>query len=1358
MASTFGKLEPFDPTTDKFTDYHERLGFFFEANSVTTPEKKKAIFLTSIGAQQFRLLKDLAQPDTISIKTYTELCILLKEHHEPAPPMFLQRALFESRARKSSESPQQFMVALRHLAEHCRFGTQLEERLCEKFARGINNEEVQRKLLSKSDLTLREAMKIAVATVQTSNAAKELNNHDNYPVNYSKKTPYHQKNTEKKHYQNSNRTQDFVPRVDSTRRCHRCGGPHNQKACKFKEAKCYICSKNGHIAKVCRSKSNNTNHHLDSSKGRVVLSNSKEDSDSDELNLFSLTNKSKTRCDPINVILKLTSEKGEMQEQFQVDTGAAVSVMNYQDYKHKLETNTKLEKTNIIISTYTGEQAKVYGEVVLQVTYNNETHSLPLVIIGGEGPPLLGRNWLANMKLDWHALFSITRGYTNNNLNQVLIDNEEVFGSETGLLRDHKVKIHISENAPPKFCRARHPPYTLKKGIEDELTRLLNDDIIEQVEFSDWATPIVPVVKKDKSIRICGDYKQTVNQHIEVNQYPIPLVDDLANNLARGQKFTTLDFSNAYTQLLLDSESSKLTTINTHKGLFRYKRLCFGISACPAIFQKVMDGLFAHIKNCVVYFDNLYITGKDDKEHLETLKRVLGICKQKGLRLKNSKCEFMKPEVEFVGHLINKDGLRPQPEKVKAINNAPVPTNVSELKSFLGLLNFYGKYIRNLSDILAPLHVLLQKDKSWHWGVEQQAAFTASKQALTSKQLLVHYDPSKPLILICDASPVGVGAILAQKEDDGEKPICYASRSLNRVERKYAQIDREARSLIFGIKKFHKYIYGRQITLVTDHKPLIGLFGENRPIPEQASLRIQRWAMTLSAYSYELIYRPGIQNCADALSRLPLPEADPVDDKSPNPILHLFEALEDSTLTAETIATETQADPILAQVSHNIQHGWPKVRNPIFNPFYLKKEVLNIDNNCIFWGSRVLVPQTLRTAVLDLLHEEHIGIVRMKALARCYVWWPLIDCDIEKLSKSCDICELNKNTPPKAFLHPWEWPERPWQRVHMDFAGPFLGKMFLIIVDAHSKWLDVITMNNITSENTILVLREVFATWGLPESMVSDNGPTFTSDIFKKFMAHNKVKHILSTPFHPSTNGLAERAVETFKNSMRKNVKGSVRERVAKFLTKYRSTPHSTTGVSPSELMLGRRMRTHLDLLHPSIRSHVDNEQTRQKINHDRHSRPCNIGIDDTVVVRNYRKGDKWIPGTVTEQTGPVSFKVQTQDHSIVRKHADQLRTSACGFDFPLATHSQTEPQTSPNDYYSINRGGKGVESIENVITPSIENVNIPSIENVNIPSIENENLSTTISTQNDTMNNDSIEPRRSSRYKKKPDYLEDYT
>ena len=540
-------------------------------------------------------------------------------------------------------------------------------------------------------------------------------------------------------------------------------------------------------------------------------------------------------------------------------------------------------------------------------------------------------------------------------------------------------------------------------------------------------------------------------------------------------------------------------------------------------------------------------------------------------------------------------------------------------------------------------------------GEREKKSFASSKAALMSNKILAHFNPNLKTIITCDGSPYGVGAVLSQVDDKGvEKPVCYASKTLAKAEQNYSQTDREGLSMIFAVKKWHKYIWGRHVLIKTDHKPLLGIFGKG--IPEHASARVQRWATLLNAYYYDLEYIPGTANVADVLSRMPVGEVK--SDDIPPEVYALFQTIENSSVKAKDIAQETAKDPVLARVFQKVKFGWSKLdkSDESLTNFYMKRNELSIDNECVLWGVRVIIPTTLRESILNMLHDTHIGVARMKSQARSWMWWPKMDEDIEAMVKACFNCQLHSNKPSKVPLMPWEWPEEPWDRLHLDFAGPFLGKLFLIICDAHSKWLEVKIMNNITASETILQLREVFSVIGLCKEIVTDNGPTFTSDEFQTFLRYNGIKSILVSPYHTASNGLAKRNVQTFKKGMIKNDKGTIKERVCRFLTKYRAIPHSTTGLSPYELLFGRKMRTHLDLLHPSLMSTVLKQQDNQRVNHDKSAKERDLNVGDQILAQNFsEKGEKWVPGVIIEKSGPYSFRVKTT-LGIWRRHVDQLK------------------------------------------------------------------------------------------------------
>ena len=349
-------------------------------------------------------------------------------------------------------------------------------------------------------------------------------------------------------------------------------------------------------------------------------------------------------------------------------------------------------------------------------------------------------------------------------------------------------------SAPPssacnRFHKPRSVPYAIRSAIEQDLERLESSGIIEKVQYSDWVAPVVPVPKGDGGIRLCGDYKVTVNPVLKVDQYPVPTPEDLFATLAGGQTFTKLDLSQAYQQVCLEPESCKHVTINTHKGLYQYTRLPFGVASAPAVFQQLMEKILQAVPGVVVYLDDILITGKNEGEHLANLQQVLERFKQYGIRLKQAKCRIMKPSVDYLGYCIDKNGLHTLLEKISAIQDAPRPKSVKKLRSFLGLVNYYGRFIRDLSTVTYPLNRLLCKGIQWGWNRSCEQAFKQLKQKLVSCEILAHYNPDLPVKLDCDASAYGVGAVLSHQYPNGtERPIAYASRTLSSAEKNYAQI------------------------------------------------------------------------------------------------------------------------------------------------------------------------------------------------------------------------------------------------------------------------------------------------------------------------------------------------------------------------------------------------------------------------------------------------------------------------------------------------------------------------------------------------------------------------------------------
>lgn len=1269
MANLVGSTVPFNSQEQSWEEYCEVLQHFFDANGIEEAGKKRAILLSAVGSHTYSLIRNLLSPVKPGAKTYDDLVKLLTDHFNPKPSEIVQRFKFNSRSRKPGEAVLDYVAALRKLAHDCNYGEKLTEMLRDRLVCGIGDDRIQRRLLSEPELTFDKALKLAQAMEAANKDVQEL-----------------QAGVSGASLTESRPTQDVhkmaAAEVSGERRrtCYRCGSEqHISKECRFITEKCHKCGKKGHIQRVCRSRGSLGEFKMEdrqntTKRGQVQrtyhVSGREENYSEEEEEVFVMHSMPDTEISKVAPLtMTLAVGLNETLTKFEVDTGCGVTIMNDSDF-HKLwigKSGPELKTCPIKLKTYTGQQVKTLGRVTVRVKSKETVKDLPLVIVPGNGPNLLGRDWIKELSLAWSSIHHLT-DEKGKMLQEVLARNAEVFKEELGKLKGPPAKIYVDKETTPRFFKPRPVPYAMRAKVEAELDRLLKDEVIEPVKYSEWAAPIVPVLKPDNSVRLCGDYKLTVNRVSKIEQYPIPRIEDLFANLSGGEKFSKLDMSHAYHQIALDDDSKKYVTVNTHKGLFTYKVLPFGVASSPAIFQRTIEGVLQGVPHVAIFLDDILLTGKNDSEHLETLNMVLQRLQDAGLRLKRSKCTFMASEVVFLGHRIDSTGLHPVTEKVRAIENAPPPSNVTELKAYLGLLNYYNKFLPNLATVLAPVHKLLCKDTKWKWGAEQQAAFTESKRLLQSAEVLVHYDPEKEIILSCDASPYGVGAVLSHRMPDGsERPIGFMSRTLSSAERNYSQLDKEGLAVIFGVQRFHKYIYGRKFTIVTDHKPLLSLFNEMKAVPQMASPRIQRWAVTLRAYEYEIIYRPGKDHGnADALSRLPLPEV----PKAEGPVerVLMLENSDITLVTAEQIRSWTNRDPVLSRVREMVQKGWAhELAGEEFKPYNVRKQELSVQNGCVLWGARVIVPKPGQGDVLQQLHQCHPGVSRMKALARSYVWWPKMDQDVENLVKVCSTCQEQRHNPAVAPLHPWDWPDRPWKRLHVDYAGPYLGKMFFVIVDAHSKWMDVYPLNSATSATTIECLRSSFSTHGLPEVLVSDNGPCFISLEFQEFVQKNGILHVTSAPYHASSNGLAERAVQTFKEMMDKCPAGSIKTKVARVLFSYRTTPQTTTGLSPAELLMGRKLRCTLDLMHPDLKQEVQRKQRRSKENHDRRAKERSFEEDDPVFTKNFGSGPKWVPGIVASVTGPVSYKVMLADGRVVRRHVDQI-------------HSRTESPAEVSD------------------------------------------------------------------------------
>lgn len=872
-------------------------------------------------------------------------------------------------------------------------------------------------------------------------------------------------------------------------------------------------------------------------------------------------------------------------------------------------------------------------------------------------------------------------------------------------IKNFKATFRLKEGTKPVFLKATSPPFAIRDEIARQLKELEGKGIVKYVGHSDWASKLVVAPKKNGQLRLCVNYRTTLNQHLQDNHYPLPVIDDILCTLGGDSCFVSLDLQGAYHQLLLDEESQLMTTVNTHLGLYQYLRLPFGVKPAPAIFQGVMEQILNGLLGVQVYLDDILIGGASLDQCYERLTRVLDRLKEFNVHVNFDKCKFFTDNLEFLGHRITRDGIAPSTSKMTALLNAPPPQDITQLRSFIGGVNYYGKFVPNLQSMLHPLYKLLQKGVKFDWSVECDKCFQTVKKSLENSTILARYDPTKPLTIVCDASPYGVGAILNVIEDGVERPCFMASTSLNQAERNYSQLHREAFAVVFALSKYHKFVYGHKVIIYTDCKALESLLSNQRNLDGVINSRFLRWLLFLQNYDIEVKFRPSKQTaCADVLSRLPLPEeSGVVEEELHSLILGVVSDVRDLNISRENIENEMSRDATASEVMEYVVNGWPgDSRKSLahLSKFYSVKEALDVDANLLYYGDRVYIPVKLRELVLKKIHDQHVGVIRCKQLARQYVWWPGINADIDAFVRRCDTCQQCGDRKSQHPLMSWPKATYPFERIHLDHFF-FENFKFLIIVDAFSGWIHVDFNKFIDTNCVLLSLRKFFATFGLPASIVTDNGTAFISSLFKRFCEVNGIVHKTAPQYHPQSNGLAERSVGVVKSNLKKflcdrKVTGfNLDEQIQNFLFNQHHTPNAE-GIIPAEKLLNFRTKvffsqfqkrqTTVEDQHSwsrsrtrersqerskrfqatgsSLKSNEVNKSVNQKNNFSKKQNVLNkkkhevkaFKTNDLVYVYWPRALTKFVDGIILARLSPLTYKVRLTGGHELKVHRDSLK------------------------------------------------------------------------------------------------------
>ncbi|ETX01927.1 MAG: hypothetical protein ETSY2_36450 [Candidatus Entotheonella gemina] len=616
---------------------------------------------------------------------------------------------------------------------------------------------------------------------------------------------------------------------------------------------------------------------------------------------------------------------------------------------------------------------------------------------------------------------------------------------------------------------------------------------------TEWCAGMVVVPKANSQVRICVDLTR-LNLSVKRERHPLPAVDQTLAQLAEAKVFTKLDANSGFWQIPLAPSSSLLTTFITPFGRYCFHRLPFGISSA---FQRRMSEALSGLTGTVCMMDDILVHGRTRVEHDDRLRQVLQRLSDLGMTLNSEKCLFAQSSVKFLGHVIDSQGIRPDPNKVSAIEHFSRPTNVSDVRCFLGIVNQLSKFSSNLADMTQPLRELLVKENAWVWDDAQEKAFGSVKRALAASPVLALFDPNLETVLSADASNHGLGAVLLQRQLTGDlQPVAFISRSMTPTETRYAQIEKEALAFTWACERLADYLVGMEFHIQTDHKPLVPLFSSKHM--EELPLRVQRFRMRMMRFQFTISHIPGKDLIiADALSRAPVSTPTRADEALQQETTLYVNSVIDSLSAPEArlqeIKQHQEADEACQQIVQFCQSGWPvkSSLSPEVKPYFPLSAELSVENNLLLRGGRIVIPPPLRKTYLDKIHGSHLGITKCRERARQSVWWPGISKQLKELIQNCHKCLKAQKQRPQP-LTPTPLPTLPWQKVASDLFE-WKGATYLLVVDYFSRYIEIARLDRTTTADVVTHLKSIFARHGIPEILISDNGPQYSSREFQDF-------------------------------------------------------------------------------------------------------------------------------------------------------------------------------------------------------------------------------------------------------------------
>lgn len=1246
-------------------------GFMVYYNACEIVKKASPIqvnILLHIVGEQCRELYDQFDTKGTSVEQILEI---FRVYFEQKKNITVERHRFFMRNQSEHESIEQYVYDLKKLAKTCDFGSLCDSLIRDRLICGVTNASLRERLLREADLTLTQTLDICrtvlVSKVYSQNI--EIHSVDSSCNSITERNEYegHNDNANVCRIQRRGMRLGVASRARSasagrmmmtrgawvsggggsgrgvgpargawvsgaspvrsrgaTHRvppgamsrqpvgCNRCGLVHQRNQCPAYGKQCLKCSGKNHFSRMC----NSSVYYVRESDEQVIYSLNNSDDWSTTLII-----------NDINI-------------RFKLDTGADVNVLP-EKYLSRLGIgHERLLTTSTKLHEYSGAQVKVLGKCFLKVKYKDETYILEFKIAGVNSTPILGRQSCERLNLV-KRIYSIS---TSDQLPSIVQEYRDVFEG-LGCLPG-KYKITIDSSHTPVVHAPRKIPIPIKEQVRKKLEEMVFQGIISKVEGpTDWVSSITIVKKANGDLRICLDPKE-LNLAIKREHFRLPTLDEILANLSGARYFSTLDASNGFWQCQLHEDSTDYCAFNTPFGRYKFLRMPYGICSASEIFHRKVYECFDDMEGVCMYIDDLLVYGNTREIHDKRLKDVLERCQKINLKLNLNKCKFGLEELKYLGHKITKNGLCPDDEHVRAIVKMPKPQNAKDVERFLGLVTYMGNFIPNLSTKTEPLRELLKKGIEWHWTDVHEKSLKELKNSLVVKPVLQYYSMNKPITISVDASKSGLGAVLLQDN----LPVCYASKSLTKTEQQYAQIEKELYACVFACEKFYAYIYGRtDITIETDHKPLITII--KKPIVDTPS-RLQRMLLRLQPYTFKLVYKPGKQLViADALSRAYLPSNESNDEerkKDEVEAIHFISATQSiSEIQLLELQKESEMDEEMKVLRRYVKKGWPENKKQVDKamfPYWQYKNEITERYGLLWHNNRILIPKSLRKNILKKLHTSHLGYEKCLLRAKELYFWPELNNQLKNEINNCQACLTYRKNNYKEKMIPHEIPNKPWAKVGTDLFY-FNRKTYLLLMDYYSKFIEVVELKSTLSESIIDNLKSVFTRQGIPDILVSDGGPQFTSKEFIQFSQEWCFSHVRSSPHHHQSNGQSERGIQIVKNIMRKCTHLGTDYRLA--LLEYLNTPISDIIPSPAESLQTRKLRSILPDPRQIIKSpktetqlELRRKQLQYKRYYDRGARNLTkLKVGQKVKVRDFITR-KWVSGEILQVLRDRTYEI----------------------------------------------------------------------------------------------------------------------